>query len=153
MKKDLKILVLVLLVPLMVFGTGYAYAQQTISSYINYSSVDVPAGQSSGAVIAYCNAGDFATGGSSAKEAGLIMDGSAPFPIALGATPQGWTASGVNPTGAPLQLTVYAVCMSPITLAGIGVPEFGSMYMAIILAAAVYFALTRLKKPSLIPAK
>ena len=146
MKKDLKILVLLLAIPLLLFGTGYAYAQQTTSSYLTYLSVDVPAGQSSGAVDVYCDTGDFATGGASAKEGEMILNGESPLPQALGATPWGWRADAVNPTEDPLQLTVYVVCMSPITIAGIGVPEFGSIYILMIIGAAVYLVLTKTGK-------
>jgi hypothetical protein len=38
---------------------------------------------------------------------------------------------------------VYIICQSPITVAGVGVPEFGSLYVAIALGAVVYFMLSR----------
>jgi hypothetical protein len=46
---------------------------------------------------------------------------------------------------------VWAICMTPVTVAGIGVPEFGSLYAAIALGAVVYFMLSRYssRKPSL----
>jgi hypothetical protein len=40
-------------------------------------------------------------------------------------------------------LDAFAICQTPITVAGIGVPEFGSFYVAIALGAVVYFMLSR----------
>ena len=37
----------------------------------------------------------------------------------------------------------WIICQSPITIAGISVPEFGSLYLAIALSAVVYFFLAR----------
>jgi hypothetical protein len=45
-------------------------------------------------------------------------------------------ASGVS-------VDVWVVCQTPITVAGIGVPEFGSLYVAIALGAVVYFVMSR----------
>ena len=35
------------------------------------------------------------------------------------------------------------VCQTPVTVAGVGVPEFGSLYAAIALGAVAYFMLSR----------
>jgi hypothetical protein len=35
------------------------------------------------------------------------------------------------------------ICQTPLTVAGIGVPEFGSLYVAIALGAVVYFVMSR----------
>ena len=42
------------------------------------------------------------------------------------------------------------VSQSPITVAGVTIPEFGSLYVAIALAALVYFGLFRhyMKRPA-----
>jgi hypothetical protein len=145
MKKDQKVLILMLIVPLFLFGTGYAYAQQITSTYIAYSLTSVPAGQTS-TTNAYCNSGDFATGGDTAFGPGLISGGGAPIPIVQGATPVGWTGTAENPTGSPGSLVAYAICMSPTTVAGIGVPEFGFTYIIMILGVAVYAILTKMGK-------
>jgi len=57
--------------------------------------------------------------------------------------PNGWTITAINPYSTTLSLTPYVMCLTPITVAGIGVPQFGSMYLAIVLGALVYFVIAR----------
>jgi hypothetical protein len=35
------------------------------------------------------------------------------------------------------------ICQTPVTVAGIGVPQFGSLYVAIALGAVAYFLMSR----------
>jgi hypothetical protein len=72
--------------------------------------------------LAHCNAGELAVGGGagftntdpSAKEGiqrtGPLTGGLVTKP---GATPDGWFARGYNTSGAPNDLTAYAICVSP----------------------------------------
>jgi hypothetical protein len=53
-----------------------------------------------------------------------------------------------------IAFTAGAVCQTPITVAGIGVPEFGSLYMAIALGAVAYFLMARrLARSPAVPAR
>jgi len=56
-----------------------------------------------------------------------------------GDLPNGWFY-GVGGSG---PYAIWAFCQSPITVAGIGVPQFGSLYLAIALGAMVYFVLSK----------
>jgi hypothetical protein len=72
--------------------------------------------------LAHCNAGELAVGGGagftntdpSAKEGiqrtGPLTGGLVTKP---GATPDAWFARGYNTSGAPNDLTAYAICVSP----------------------------------------
>jgi hypothetical protein len=65
------------------------------------------------------------------------------FPNPPDSTPTGWFVLATGLAGAPYVSYVYVVCQTPITVAGIGVPQFGSLYIAIALGAVVYFLLVR----------
>jgi hypothetical protein len=49
----------------------------------------------------------------------------------------------VEASGFSIDTTAQVTCQSPITVAGIGVPQFGSLYVAIALGVVVYFILSR----------
>ncbi len=57
--------------------------------------------------------------------------------------PTGWVGSFETPTGGTTFELVEAACQTPITVGGIGVPEFSSLYVAIALGAVAYFMLSR----------
>jgi hypothetical protein len=131
------LLALALMVPLALYGIPYAYASVTSSSYISTSV------GTSQPLYAHCNAGDYATGGGG-YVAGLylsvpqVFDGVA-YSSSDSGVPNAWAVAGT--TGASAK--VWVVCQTPITVAGIGVPEFGSLYAAIALGAVVCFVLAR----------
>ncbi len=156
MDKSGKILLLALALPLVMFGIPYAYAATTSSSYVVVNSGTVNPGSTSAptALILQmdCNPGDFATGG------GWNSGNDPPtHPISMptkgdatisssGEVPDGWQVAFENTNGISYGVSGYAVCQTPITVAGITVPQFGSLYVAIALAAALYFALTTLRQ-------
>jgi hypothetical protein len=45
-------------------------------------------------------------------------------------------------------MSMRAVCQTPVTVAGVSVPEFGSLYVAIALGAVLYFLLARRFAPT-----
>jgi hypothetical protein len=60
-----------------------------------------------------------------------------------GPPPNSWDVQVVNQFALGSTAGAQVVCQTPIVVAGIGVPEFGSLYMAIALGALVYFMLSR----------
>jgi hypothetical protein len=142
MERRALVLTLALTLPLTLYGIPYAYAATTSSTYILHTF-----GTTSANV--HCNSGDYATGGGASGTSGVL--GSAIFASA----PQLWngvTYIGIT-TGQPnawvgvaasgVSVDVWVVCQTPITVAGIGVPEFGSLYAAIALGAVLYFMMAR----------
>jgi len=137
------ILALALTVPLALWGIPYVYAATTSSSYVAYTGFTV-SGPGEGNAIASCNPGDYATGGGY----GLIGTDSHvrdfyPNPNTAGGTPTGYYIDVITSASGLIEFQVFAICQTPITVAGIGVPQFGSLYIAIALGALVYFALSR----------
>jgi hypothetical protein len=60
-----------------------------------------------------------------------------------GQTVNGWKVDVTNTEGHAFNVIVIILCTTSITVAGIGVPEFGSLYVAIALGAVAYFMLSR----------
>jgi hypothetical protein len=165
MERRALVLALSLTLPLALYGIPYAYAATTSSSYVVFNThtliaTDVPPTD----LGVSCHAGDYATGGG----AGTDGDTTAIVPTFSGPTraggvvssgqPDGWRGgfNYPNPAGtfnAGIALEVFAVCQTPLTVAGIGVPQFGSLYVAIALGAVVYFLLSRqfARRPNLSP--
>ena len=54
-----------------------------------------------------------------------------------------WGIEVTNIGSFNIDVNAVAVCQTPIIVAGIGVPQFGSLYVAIALGALVYFMLSR----------
>jgi hypothetical protein len=85
--------------------------------YVARSDLSVPANSGTYEWTATCNSGDFATGGGWSQDVGLNTLGS--FSTINGATasqgqtPNGWTATILNPTSTALGISVLADCMSP----------------------------------------
>lgn len=99
---------------------------------------------------ASCNPGDYATGAGFGQifliTGGALVSDLEPNPSVPGTTPTGYSLVVTNENAViGLNMDVWAVCQTPITVAGIGVPEFGSLYAAIALAAVVYFGLSLLR--------
>lgn len=148
MQRGALVLALALTLPLVLYAVPYAYAATTSSTYV-VSATDT------GFAVVNCNAGDYATGGgadggSSAiiRNKPMFWDGVQYNQISTG-QPNAWLASaGLSP------VTVWVICQTPLTVAGVTVPEFGSLYVAIALGAVVYFMLTRrfTRKPTSISA-
>jgi hypothetical protein len=146
MERRALVVALALTLPLVLYGIPFAYAAVKTTGYTARSDY-VVASLSAGYFSATCNGGDFATGGGWLGN-GLFTKSSFPTlggnEAASGTVPDGWTVYTENhDTSTPRGLDVFADCLAPITVAGIGVPEFGSLYVAIALGAVVYFMLAR----------
>jgi hypothetical protein len=139
-----KILVLALAIPLLLYCVPYAYATTVSSSYVvSNTFLQLP-----GTVVevtATCNTGDYATGGGYETIPAYTVYLSEPAPIGGTGAPDGWTVSRNLGGSESTDLTAYVVCQTPITVGGITVPEFGSLYAAIAIAAIAYFGLSLLK--------
>jgi len=132
------ILALALTIPLVLYGIPYAYAATTTSSYV-VTATGTANPSSFLSLSAHCNPGDFATGGGFTSHLGIgaitadptgqgaLLFWSRPDPTS--GTPTAWSVEVSNPTGTAFSLDVYVVCQTPITVAGIGVPQFGSLYI------------------------
>ena len=62
---------------------------------------------------------------------------------ATGSSPNGWQLQARTTLSNTGTEGLFIMCQSPVTVAGIGVPQFGSLYVAIALGAVVYFMLSR----------
>jgi len=144
MEKRALVLALALTLPLALYGIPYSYAATKTSTYGVIADYSVPL-NTSGQFYAFCSSGDFATGGGYATFRTVTYSEAYPRPPPTpGPAPNGWAvtvAGGAGQFGTDLEVEV--VCMTPITVAGIGVPQFGSLYMAIALGAVAYFLLAR----------
>lgn len=153
------VLALALTLPGILYGIPYAYAATTSSSYTLWTTTSMAVNANT-ELVASCNSGDYAVGGgydlSGFGVIGVSVFNSQPIPTAvLGEKPTGWDVRAFNPsTSLTPSLRTFVVCQTPITVAGIGVPEFGSLYVAIALGAAVYFMMSRryARRPSPISA-
>jgi hypothetical protein len=141
MERRALVVALALALPLMLYGVPYAYAVTTSSSYQVKTDASIPA-NSYGEVVATCNTGDYATGGGfvSLNPYHVIIYQSIPQG---GPPPNSWDVQVINEFALSSNVDAYVVCQTPITVAGIGVPQFGSFYIAIALGAVVYFMLSR----------
>ena len=143
MERTGKILILALAVPLMFYAVPYAYASVTTSSYMMF------AGNTLGNIAdVHCNAGDYATGGGSFSAGALVNSnpeiynfGTGTYSPATSGTPNAWHVAAAD-----TNVAAWVICQTPVTVAGITVPQFGSLYTAIALAAVLYFALTTLRQ-------
>ena len=154
-ERSTTILVATLVVPLALFFLPYAYAAVTSSDYVITGSKAI--GESiSLADNLSCNSGDYAVSGG--YRINFVSDiptvphvassyptvGGSPAPA--GQTPNGWAFDLENPTSVTTTFSLWVVCQTPITIAGLGVPEFGQLYIAIALGAIVFFLLARMKR-------
>jgi hypothetical protein len=134
------VLALALTLPLVIYGIPYAYAITASSSYVVGETTTTQS------LAVHCKTGDYATGGGAASDSFGHLESSYPLYFD-GTTYAGLLAGQPNAWGGYADqglLTVWVVCQSPIPLpAGLGVPEFGSLYVAIALGAVVYFMLSR----------
>jgi hypothetical protein len=159
MERRALVLALALTLPLALYGVPYAYATVTSTTYVVGTFYTVPASTTATLYDSVCNGGDYATGGGVNAAVGNgneIVLGSIPTKgdNPLGSPPDRWTGIVSNPSGISDEVFVSVVCQTPITVGGVGVPEFGSLYVAIALGALVYFMLARqfARRPSTVPA-
>lgn len=99
------------------------------------------------AAYATCNSGDYVTGGgySGGVTKNIVVSNSEP----VGATnPTQWGTYVFNTGSSTIFVNAVAVCQTPVTVAGVTVPEFGSLYAAIALGAVVYFLMAKRYAPT-----
>ena len=147
MKTRALVLALAFTVPLVLYGIPYAYAVSVSSSgtYYNYATVTISKG-GSGQAIATCNSGDYATGGGFFTGTSDFTGPTDSYPQQkfAGQPPVEWIVdASYNGFFSSINLTAYVVCQTPITVAGLSVPEFGQLYVAIALGALVYFLMAK----------
>jgi hypothetical protein len=153
MEKRSLVLAVALTLPLLLYGIPYAYAAtSTQSTYVMRSDLPVMANGANGFVTVQCSSSsDFTLHYSTRFPEQLpVTDvhtvNSAGLTSNNGDNPNGWFVSVHNLSGGSVFTdSVEIICQSPITVtvAGIGVPEFGSLYIAIALGALIYFPLSR----------
>jgi hypothetical protein len=155
MERRAALLALALTLPLALYGIPYAYASAT-SDHVVRSTLTVTS-LNSATVIVNCPSIDYAvSGGYTPAGFALSKDNVEELPDIIanyptlggvqtitGQTPDGWGFWGANGSGFDYTATVWVVCQTPLTVAGIGVPQFGSLYFAIVLGAVAYFLLSR----------
>jgi hypothetical protein len=144
MERRALVLALALTIPLALYGVPYAYAAITSSTYVVFGA-NAP---NVGTADVHCNNGDYATGGGGRGGSGPLQsthpekfDGTS-YVEAITGQPNAWGA-WVFSSQVGAEVLVWVVCQTPITVAGIGVPQFGSLYVAIALGAVLYFMLSR----------
>jgi hypothetical protein len=158
MERRALILALALTLPLAAYGIPYVYAGSVVTTYtVDGPEVTANPGQRA-FTYADCRSGDVATGGGHFN----IVDNIYSNPIVLFSGPEvfdgvshsfahtGQTASswrvderGLSSDVLGIEFGAFVECMTPVTVAGIGVPQFSSLYVAIALGALVYFTLAR----------
>jgi len=151
MERRALVLALALMLPLAFYGIPYAYAASTQSTYVRVADRVLAGNDGSTLVLQCASPSDYTqhyTVGDKNLFAALSVDGafildSAGNPAAANENPNGWAIHVSNHNSFAVTLWFQIICQSPITVAGIGVPEFGSLYVAIALGALVYFMLTR----------
>jgi hypothetical protein len=155
MERRALVVALALTLPLVTYGIPYAYAVSTQSTYIAESDfLNVAAGGYHTFIAQCSNPSDY-------TQKFAIREGSDNFPSfpnvngvllnsvgnhlpSPGDVPNGWQVTVQNTYSTAVQMQLEIICQSAVTLpAGIGVPEFGSFYVAIALGAVVYFMMSR----------
>jgi hypothetical protein len=148
MERPALVMALALTLPLAIYGVPYAYATVSSATYTVGNFFTVPAHSTANLYDSVCNSGDYVTGGGVNAAVGngneqvlgsIATRGDNP----TASPPDRWTGIASNPSGISDEVFVGAVCQTPITVAGVGVPEFGSLYVVIALGAVVYFMLSR----------
>jgi hypothetical protein len=131
------------MLPLASYGIPYAYASVTSSSYVVQSI-----NSSGNTARVHCTQGDYETGGGGGVVTTIVKSEPQVYDFTTGIyrdithieTANAWV---VEASGFSIDTTAQVTCQSPITVAGIGVPQFGSLYVAIALGAVFYFILSR----------
>jgi hypothetical protein len=159
MEKRALVVALILALPLALYGIPYAYAASIVTTYAMDGPTVLANPGIEGVAYADCKSGDVATGGGLYNN--IHTSGSSPILMASeptvfdgvashdyarsGQTPNSWSIAEQSRSSdtSNLAFGAYVVCMTPITVAGIGVPQFGSFYFAIALGAVLYFLMAR----------
>jgi len=150
MERRALVLALALTLPMALYGIPFAYAAATQSTYAVATTRDCVSNSCGFIVPLTCNSpSDYSLQygvyydslPSGARVDGAIPTNSAGLPVSTNEVPNGWRINVIS--GQPEKINFAVICQSPVTVAGIGVPQFGSLYVAIALGAVVYFMLSR----------
>jgi hypothetical protein len=153
MERRAVVVALALTLPLALYGIPYAYAS-TQSTYVVASSYTSVGASASHTFIVMCSnpldytvrfAIDEGSGNIPAypNSNGVLLNSAGSHILTTGDVPNGWEVTVQNTYSSTLLMNLDIICQTPVTVAGIGVPEFGSLYVAIALGAVVYFMLSR----------
>jgi hypothetical protein len=143
------VLALALTLPLALYGIPFAYAASTQTTYVvNSDNVSIAPADIKNIVVACTSSSDFALHYGHQHVEIISVYGAYPMRSAVfaantGDIPNGWSVALHNTQAFPISDYVYILCQSPVTVAGIGVPQFGSLYVAIALGAVAYFMLSK----------
>ena len=165
MERRALVLALALTLPLALYGIPYAFAATTGDTATVVSGNGNAHSTGTGASATIFTSSD----GICTVTYDVFEDGGQPFSVRIFANSVRvgdnlYTTAGGNPyqatvaasevdmaMGVGLPSTVYfaysAICHSTLTVAGIGVPQFGSFYVAVALGAVVYFLLAKRLAP------
>jgi hypothetical protein len=155
MERRSLVLAAALTLPLLLYGIPYAYAATTStqSTYVVAKAVTISGNTLNALVHLQCsNPADYTQhftiypdNPTDVHTRGSYLLTSTGATAGTGDNPNGWIIDVINSYSGDLDATVQIVCQSPVTvsIAGIGVPEFGSLYAAIALGAIAYFVLAR----------
>ncbi len=162
MRKAEAVLAVVLVVPLALYFVPYAYASATQVTYVvNGPPISTLGGQLHNEFQVKCSSpSDFTLHYTDRSPEEVPLFEVVPLDSGggvanTGETPNGWIFALHNAVSFGVTTEVDIYCQSPVTVAGIGVPEFGSLYAAIALGAVVFFLMSRYmsgKKPIGVPA-
>ena len=161
MEKRALVLALALIVPLALYGIPYAYAATTgdTATVVSGNGNAHSTGTGQAATIFTSSDGictvtydvfeDGSTSFSVRFSANGVQAGDNLYMIAGGNSNQATVAASevdlsiASGTAATVYYAYSAICHSTLAVAGIGVPQFGSLYVAIALGALVYFLLAK----------
>jgi hypothetical protein len=147
------VVALALTLPLALYGIPYAYAS-TQSTYVEASPyTNVATGASHTFILMCASPSDYTirfaidegSGNIPAypNSNGVILNSAGSHILTNGDVPNGWEVTVQNNYANTLGMGLEIICQTPVTVAGIGVPQFGSLYVAIALGAVAYFVLSR----------
>jgi hypothetical protein len=150
MEKRAFVLVLALTLPLLLYGIPFAYAVTAQSTYVVRSvNIVIAASDIQGVSVQCTSPSDYTLHYIHLQDELISVHSADPlnsggFGVNTGETPNGWSVALHNTQAFQVLDVVTIFCQSPITaVAGVSVPEFGSLYVAIALGAVIYFVLAR----------
>jgi hypothetical protein len=143
MEKHALVVAFALTLPLALYGIPFAYAATNTSTYqVDSPVVKIIPGETIGAT-APCNPGDVATGGGFNDLGAIGLYFGVSTGVDTNTNPTAWEVIAIDQTSSADTFISYAICQTPVTVAGVTVPEFGQLYLAIALGALVYFIVAR----------
>jgi hypothetical protein len=142
-EKRAVVVALALTLPLALYGVPFAYAASTQTTYVVKLNQNVDREYIQ--IVKCLSPSDYtqhySVGSNDLNPVttyAAILNSNGDF-AGTGDIPNGWYIHIYNNNGFTITFMLQIICQSPITVAGIGVPEFGSLYVAIALGAVIYF--------------